>query len=513
MEMKWFEGSIADAVATVKTKGAVFVVYSQGTDELSTAMTAALAKSQIAGQLQSESFVPIKLEGGSNAFQQFAQIYKFVPVPSVFFINTSGVPIEVVADGATEDVICTKLQTAITKSLATLSSGITTPMSTESVLSSPPSAPNVPVQEIPSTSSSSSNAVNTAVSPQPSAPATPSTSEATVPVPRTPPSEVTSTPPADPPASTSPQLSLDEKVKHAKELLEKKKAEAEAEERRKEKERELERRRTAHEIAMARKQQQERELREMMEERKRVKKEDADAKKKILEKIAEDRAERAARLATNEQLPQAPTPSTSSVPTPAPSPPPSNVNTARLQFKLPNGETKTHSFPADTTLGQVRQFIDNNIVIPFSDYQLATTFPRREFTRRDNDLDLRTLELIPSAVILIVPMHRSSLIPVGPGWSTAFIKMFWDALSPLSSAVRYLRNMIFGGGRSPPRDTTSTTTQQPQQATTSTRPTPYARERPPSGIRKRGNVHSLSNRDDDSNDENNTWNGNSTQQM
>ncbi|KAK9503610.1 hypothetical protein O3M35_010134 [Rhynocoris fuscipes] len=332
------------------------------------------------------------------------------------------------------------------------------------------------------------------------------------------------------------KASIEERVEKAKILIEKKKEEKTLEEMKNEKKAELERRRVGQELLLAKREQQDRELRQLKEEREREKKEEALARQRILDQIAQDRAERAERQniiskppqensnanAAEDKVVEPPTP-----PAPATS---ANANIARLQFKLPSGETKSHNFTRDTTLSQVREFIDSNIVRPFGNYQLATTFPRREFTARDNNRNLRELQLIPSAVILIIPTSGSLAARPSFGWTQMIIDMFWDLTQPVISLSRYVCNLIFGR-----RNTTSTAPVTGQSAANSnpsslsTRtgglPTTGAgaaaaafntnvaqRLGGTSTIKKRGNIYSLrEHRDDD--EDNNTWNGNSTQQM
>uniref|UniRef100_A0A1B0CEJ0 Uncharacterized protein n=1 Tax=Lutzomyia longipalpis TaxID=7200 RepID=A0A1B0CEJ0_LUTLO len=94
--MNWFKGNIAEAVTQSKRKNAIFVVFVAGPDELSTNLAALVDNDIIRKHLESEKFVAIRIESGSEAYQQFAQIYQLVPLPSIFFIGQNGTPLDIV---------------------------------------------------------------------------------------------------------------------------------------------------------------------------------------------------------------------------------------------------------------------------------------------------------------------------------------------------------------------------------------------------------------------------------
>ncbi|XP_014245773.1 UBX domain-containing protein 4 isoform X1 [Cimex lectularius] len=494
--MNWFEGTIAEAVSSSKRKKAIFVVYVEGTDEASTSMSQILNGGEVAKKLDPSKFVCIRLEKGSPSHKQFTDIYKLVPVPSVFFIGHKGEPLEIVVgstQNSVEEKICVGIETCINYLQGSVPLG-------EAVGDSSipaPSSSNIHHGDLGQFIKMESQTTENAGKP----PTVEQTS-----------THETTHKPEEPEG-----MSMDQKVERAKLLLARKNEQKRQEELEKEKEAELERRRIGQELQKANQLKQEMELKQFMEERKKERREEAEAKKKILDQIAEDRVARAQRMAMSSQV--VPDPAVASASTaPSTSPPPSNVNIARLQFKLPTGEAKTHTFPAETTLGQVRQFIDNNIVLPFSEYQMATMFPRREFTHRDNNIDLRALQLLPSAVILILPVTGSQGgVLSGPSWTQICIDMFWDMVKPLFTLSRYIQSYLFG--RPPPSNDNapgwSSNSNQGQAPTTVNsgvfRRLFFANKRK-SGIRRRGNVHTLAD-EGDSNDENNTWNGNSTQQM
>ena len=50
---------------------------------------------------------------------------------------------------------------------------------------------------------------------------------------------------------------------------------------------------------------------------------------------------------------------------------------ARIQFRLPDGSTQTHSFAADAPLGEVYAWLAQ-LNLGFSQLSLSTSFPRLE---------------------------------------------------------------------------------------------------------------------------------------
>lgn len=94
--MRWYEGSITEAITISKSKGAVFVVYIEGKmmlleprlifkndeniaivsgkDDKSSHITNLINTELISGKLESNAFVAVKLEADSLPHQQFSQI-------------------------------------------------------------------------------------------------------------------------------------------------------------------------------------------------------------------------------------------------------------------------------------------------------------------------------------------------------------------------------------------------------------------------------------------------------
>lgn len=295
-------------------------------------------------------------------------------------------------------------------------------------------------------------------------------------------------------------LPLEARLERADQLLAVVREKKIEEEREKEKIKERERRELGKQLQHFKEAQREREQRELVDSRQKEKREEKEALDKIRQQISQDRIDRAARYqaaqtseeerrrtaqSAQEQLQRERASAARSA-------------FARLQFRLPDGSTRTEQFPSDVKLSAVNEFIDQQIKPPFRPYSLSTTFPRREFHESDMQQTLRELDLAPSAALLIIPIAGTGFqaqtnASVGKTWfSSLFTPLFWAW------------NWIWGFfSNSPPRVTQQVPTAQQQPVSQGVR-----RRRPDS------NIHRLSDASPgDSSDDNGTWNGNSTQQL
>ncbi|CAN7979485.1 unnamed protein product, partial [Ixodes pacificus] len=62
--MKWFEGSIPEAIALAKAKQQVFLVFIEGSDELSQSMGNTFESADVSSKLQGAQCVAIRLKAG-----------------------------------------------------------------------------------------------------------------------------------------------------------------------------------------------------------------------------------------------------------------------------------------------------------------------------------------------------------------------------------------------------------------------------------------------------------------
>ena len=130
--------------------------------------------------------------------------------------------------------------------------------------------------------------------------------------------------------------------------------------------REQERREAGRGVSELKRWQDEQAAKKLIEERRKDKLEEAQLKKRIKEQIAQDRIDRQARseresgLVTNQVSNPTPTATLrhqAQIAT-------NYSGLARLQFRLPDGSTHSHAFQPDNSLGDVRQYLLDNSVVP-----------------------------------------------------------------------------------------------------------------------------------------------------
>lgn len=196
--------------------------------------------------------------------------------------------------------------------------------------------------------------------------------------------------------------------------------------------------------------QEEQEMKQLKEDRKRDKQIELEHRRRVLDQIEQDRKERANHFEkiipslNNEG--SGPSSSSSAIPK-ANVPRAEPGEFARIQFKKPIGDSEMHMFSSNDKFSVLRSYVEQNVIpgIGIRDYALATTFPRKEFTAADNDQTLSDLGLAPTAVLLILPVSKSSggsaISSSSSGGTYNFIyAMVMSLLSPVMAAFGYLRN-------------------------------------------------------------------------
>uniref|UniRef100_L7LZX7 UBX domain-containing protein 4 n=1 Tax=Rhipicephalus pulchellus TaxID=72859 RepID=L7LZX7_RHIPC len=478
--MKWFEGSIPEAIALAKSKQQLFLVFIEGNDELSKAMGTTYEDSAVSSKLQTSHCVAIKLQAGSEPCQQFSQIYPVVVVPSSFFIGCNGIPLEVIAGSVEPPELLNRIDKLF--------------------------------QEPSSVDGNGSVPTEVALEPAPSA----SQAEAS-------PIETTA-----PDAAT-----LEERVERAKRLVEERRLQKIKEEEEAVRQSEMKRRRVARELQMAQESREEQQRREWARQRAQDKEEERRHRERIQAQIAQDRADRAEKYhkekAQEEQLKrERETQRLLEQQQKAAQEAAARSHVARIQFRLPDGSSATHTFNADATLQDLHDYVVETVQPSFSNFTLSTTFPRREFTQEQYQSSLRELELAPSAVILVVPVSTPTVVvPAAVSKSGAsLMNLLWSLLTPFGVIWSLFVGLIFGSPDPPVSAADSSTSaqrsdqasfgsQEQQQAQGGARRRRTAPQPQGEGVYQReGNVYRFSNqRFSDEDDDTNTWNGNSTQQM
>ncbi|XP_046334253.2 UBX domain-containing protein 4-like [Haliotis rufescens] len=488
--MKWFEGAIPEAIQAAKVKNSIFIVYIAGEDDLSKQMNATWEDAQVSELCEEEGCVAVKIKANSDECGFFSQIYPVVVVPSTFFIGANGVPLEVTGGylGGTEflDKVKSVVQTHLVKCPPTQ----TTPT-------------QVPKSE-PSRSEPAAAAASAAQVTEPAAASTSVSREG---------DDVAET------QAKIPKLDHDSKVDKAKQVIEQKRLEKRKQEEEEVKRKEMERIKLGQEVQKLKQFQQDRELKETAQQLKKDREDDKKARERIKEQIARDRAERAARFnkekadreKTQEEAKRAKLMAQQQAAAKAEA---ERSETARIQFRLPDGSSVTQQFPSRNTLQEAYNFVSQHVG---GEVTLSTTFPRRTFSDADMSLTFADLQLAPSSVVMVIPGTKSVARPSGGGGgavsSGGILQMI---LAPFLFLLNILRS--FFSSSSPSTPPPSTSTQRDRAAGGDRRTGAYPRRGAGGGTasggvsRNEGKVHRFRNADDDD-DDRATYNGNSTQQM
>lgn len=244
-----------------------------------------------------------------------------------------------------------------------------------------------------------------------------------------------------------------ERLNKAMKLIEQKRIERVKEEKRLEQEREIQRRKEGQEVQNLQKWREDQEMKDLKEERLREKEEARVARQRVLDQIAQDKKERASRFNTS-QSPVEPKEATVTSPAPKVFGIP---NSARIQFKKPDGETEIVTFDSGMLFADLHAFVQNDILRgAVKSFTLATTFPRREFASSDFDKTLADLGLTPSSVLLIITGRKpaatssapSGVLPTQTDGSffAMLMALFTGLLTPVVSLFNYLKGFVFAGG-------------------------------------------------------------------
>ncbi|KYN16968.1 UBX domain-containing protein 4 [Trachymyrmex cornetzi] len=525
--MKWFAGSINEAVATSKSRKAVFVVFVEGKDDTSVQLAQAIDATEVSSRLEGEHFIAIRLEN------------QLVPVPSLFFIGENGTPLEIIAGSATASELASKIDNVLMKAGKSNKQSSLNLIDAEQKATAASSSSNNNVIE--TTSNINDNNSN------PNADLTSGTTESVTSVDSSNNENYVTEDAAKSATSLNTgnqdnneasakinvetkqdnqnkELTAEEKIERARQLIELQRKQRLDEEQKKDREREIERRKMGRDVQKMRQMQQELEIKQAHEERMREKAAEAAAREKVRQQIAQDKIERKQKELALQQQVQQP----QNQEQPKYNPTPSNATVTRIQFRLPSGNSHTGQFEPSDTLRTLRTYVTENINLPFRQFAMSTSFPRRELTNEENDKTLLELELVPTAVILILPLKNSNVTAVVTSTQDVgfFSRFIWSFFTPVIRIYNYIVGYFSGtnGGANQSGDSNNDsveTTNNPDRAISPNQRNViqssglfrrYLGNQGGTTIRAQGNIHRLHSGGDD-NDENNTWNGNSTQQM
>ncbi|NWV59053.1 UBXN4 protein, partial [Malurus elegans] len=490
-----------------------------GEDEQSTEMAARWEDEKVT-EAASDGFVAIKIDTKSEACLQFSQIYPVVCVPSSFFIGDNGIPLEVIAGSVSVEELVTRIH-----KVKQMHTGKGRPLENGSQSSAPCSSS----QSDGAPENAQSTAAGLCASPESVTPETVTSSTG---------NDGANSGPASPEATNS----ADEQVNDAQPVndltlknfhfifkfrltkkLEERREEKRKEEEQKEIKKEIERRKTGKEMLEYKRRQEEELTKRMLEERNREKAEEKAARERIRQQIAMDRAERAARFAKSKEEAEAAKAAAlqakqAEIEARKEAAQRERSAIARIQFRLPDGSSFTNQFSSEARLEEARQFAAQTVGNTYGNFSLATMFPRREFTKEDYGKKLLELELAPSASVVLLPAGRPATSVVQASGSDLW-KFLGTILYPLLAVWRFISNFLF---TSPPPSQPSVRSahQQDHSAPSTSGSIEQSRqavrkrvvEKRGEDFKKEGKIYRLRTQDDGE-DENNTWNGNSTQQM
>ncbi|NXT15371.1 UBXN4 protein, partial [Prunella fulvescens] len=490
-----------------------------GEDEQSTEMAARWEDEKVT-EAASDGFVAIKIDTKSEACLQFSQIYPVVCVPSSFFIGDNGIPLEVIAGSVSVEELVTRIH-----KVKQMHTGKGQPLENGSQASAP--CPSSQSDGAPESAESRAGVCDSAEAVMPETVASSAgngeansgqaSQEAT---------NSADEQPNDAQPVNDLTLKVERQTFHSilkfrlTKKLEERREEKRKEEEQKEIKKEIERRKTGKEMLEYKRRQEEELTKRMLEERNREKAEERAARERIRQQIAMDRAERAARFAKSKEEAEAAKAAAlqakqAEIEARKEAAQRERSAIARIQFRLPDGSSFTNQFPSEARLEEARQFAAQTVGNTYGNFSLATMFPRREFTKEDYGKKLLELELAPSASVVLLPAGRPATSVVQASGSDLW-KFLGTILYPLLAVWRFISNFLF---TSPPPSQPSVRSahQQDHSAPSTSEPSRQAvrkrvMEKRGEDFKKEGKIYRLRTQDDGE-DENNTWNGNSTQQM
>ncbi|XP_014606993.1 PREDICTED: UBX domain-containing protein 4 isoform X2 [Polistes canadensis] len=555
--MKWFEESIHLAVHKSKTTKAIFVVFVEGKDDASAQFMQALNVAEVSKYFENEDFVAVKLESGSEQYRFFAQIYHLVPVPSLFFIGVNGIPLEIIVGNTTATELTSKIESVLIKSGKKCQDSSFNLIESEKKSSELTNTPDASTSEVTTDTEkvtekedvpekSTETVTKTEVENKPEESTSTDVKETDMKETDVKEADLKETDVKDtdvketdvketdvkeidaPTTSNETKedsdtdLTMQEKLDRARQLIEAQKKQRQEEEEKKHKEKELERRKLGREMQKMKQMQQDWQVKKAQEERRKEKAAENAAREKVRLQIAQDKLERKQKELALQPKQSSPPPSEQPKTRPAWL---TDATITRIQFRLPSGNPHMAPFSPSDTLSILRTYVTENIDLPFRQFVMSTSFPRRNLTDEDDKKTLLELELVPRAVILILPLKnnntKANTTSVTSAQDVGFFSRFmWSLFAPVIGIYNYLMgyfNKTLNGNTDPNNEDSANSSNGPNTGEESTFPNLQNITRSTGNlngatIRAQGNIHRL-HTDGDDNDENNTWNGNSTQQM
>ncbi|XP_018620463.1 UBX domain-containing protein 4 [Scleropages formosus] len=521
--MRWFEGSIPAAIVSAKQQNSIFLVVITGDDEQSSHLMSSWEDQRVS-DATSNCFVAIKIDAKSETCVQFSQIYPVVCIPSSFFIGENGIPLEVIAGSVSAEELVKRI--AKVKQMHAHQMGAPEGArgengSASGIASPQPAQKATPPQEVtPSHVPLSTTAEESSATPAVSKESLSRPAEDGSPSGYVTPAEDQSLSSDDVSLSSQSDEGLNAKVERLTKKLEERREQRRKGDEENEIKKEVERRKLGKEMLEYKRRQEGERTKRMLEERNREKAEERAARERIKQQIALDRADRAARYAKNMEEVEAAKVGVlqarrMELEAKKEASQRDRSTVARIQFRLPDGSFFTNQFPSETKLYEARQFAAQEVGNRYGNFSLATMFPRREFSGEDLGKTLLELELAPSASIVLLPQTGRPTNTVVQSSGDGFWAVLSTIFYPLLAVWRFISSFLFS--TTPPPSTASrSATPRPASASTGESKRESIRkrvlEKRAEDFKKDGNIYRLRTQED-SEDDNNTWNGNSTQQM
>lgn len=504
--MRWFEGSIPDAINSAKQRSCVFVVVITGEDEQSAHLMSSWEDHYVS-EAAHTSFVAIKVDAKSEACVQFSQLYPVVCIPSSFFIGENGIPLEVIAGSVSAEELMKRInrvkqmhaQQIGSKSVLPEASVLLESQRDNTATEEPAAVSGIGKTSISNTEGDGSLSAPVSLVENASSDTATQCSQS--------------------------QEDLEAKVERLTKKLEERREQRKMGEEENEIKKEIERRKVGKDTQDFKRKQEEENTKRLLEERNRQKAEEKAARERVKQQIALDRADRAARYAKTREQEKAAKEAQLQARQAEQEVRKEVIvrerrTIARIQFRLPDGSSFTNQFPSQSKLQDARNFAVQEVGNRYGNFSLATMFPRREFTNEDLNRTLVELELAPSASIVLLPQSGRPGNAVVQSSAGGIWAVLGTLLYPLLAVWRFLSSFLFATPP-PPAATSRGPAPQSSSYNNSTSGSDKAKrenlskhslEKQPKDFKKDGKVCRLRTQED-SEDDNNTWNGNSTQQM
>ncbi|XP_013881572.1 UBX domain-containing protein 4 [Austrofundulus limnaeus] len=456
--------------------------------------------------------VAIKVDAKSDTCVQFSQIYPVVCIPSSFFIGENGIPLEVIAGCVSPDELLQRINNVQQMHIQELGNARAVTEPSNPTETTPPAT--VPASTLDGPAGS-----ETAASEPGTKPCTVTGSVSS----NVDDGRFSNTPAASSDQAAQVEENLDSKVERLTKKLEEKREQRKKGEEENEIKKEMERRKMGKIVQDFKRKQEEENNKRLLEERNREKAEEKAAKERVRQQIAMDRADRVARYAKTQEdekaAKQALLQSRQAEQEPNKEPVLRERSTiTRIQFRLPDGSSFTNQFSSQSRLQEAWDFAAETVGNRYGNFALATMFPRREFTNEDMNQSLLDLELTPSASFVLLPHSGRSTNSVVQSSGGGIWTALGTILFPLLAVWRFLSSFFVTptSSASESRNAGQLLNSQTSSDSSSAKakreiPSKHSLENRPRDFKKDGKICRLRTQDDE--DDNNTWNGNSTQQM